>query len=113
MSSSLKNYIPHERKYFLSVRGESERQFRLPHPTHNEKWQAEKCDQEPVSKSLSCLSLSQHYDEKEDAICVINAATQSINLSIEQAKRGTQVKACYEALIERQYNSATPEQLDC
>ena len=36
-----------------------------------------------------------------------------INLSIEQAKRGTQVKACYEALIERQYNSATPEQLDC
>lgn len=111
MSSSLKNYIPHERKYFLSVRGESERQFRLPHPTHNEKWQAEKCDQEPVS--LSCLSLSQHYDEKEDAICVINAATQSINLSIEQAKRGTQVKACYEALIERQYNSATPEQLGC
>lgn len=68
MSSSLKNYIPHERKYFLSVRGESERQFRLPHPTH---------DQEPVSKSLSCLSLSQHYDEKEDAICVINAATQT------------------------------------
>lgn len=36
-----------------------------------------------------------------------------INLSIEQAKRGTQLKACYEALIERQYNSATPEQLDC
>ena len=36
-----------------------------------------------------------------------------INLSIEQAKRGTQVKACYEALIERQYNSATQEQLDC
>ena len=33
-----------------------------------------------------------------------------INLSIEQAKRGTQVKACYEALIERQYNSATPVQ---
>ena len=78
-----------------------ERELRLrytnkKYSTHNRKKQSQKCDQEPISKiHWSCLSLPQHYDDREYAICETKATTQAgpldwylkgVNVSIEQAR---------------------------
>lgn len=91
-----------------------ERQIYLhQYPACGKKWQTQKCDQEPMTKlHWSCLSFSQHYNDKEDAVCEIEAGTPTglldthllLNDSIEQED---QVRAGFEVMME-QFNNATP-----
>ena len=70
-------------------------------PTHNKKQRCQKCSQEPIFKIYWSLPLSKHCADKEDAL-------YEVNVSIEQARRSTQDKNGFAALVDRLVASATP-----
>ena len=70
---------------------------------HYKTQQSKKCDQEPLLKiNCSCLPLSKHYVDKDNAVCRVEASIPTgplDNVSIEQAKRSTQDQSVFAGLV--------------
>ena len=67
------------------------------------KQQSKKCDQQSLLKiNCSCLPLSKHYVDKDNAVCRVEASILTgplDNVSIEQAKRSTQDQSVFAGLV--------------